>query len=187
MRKYLHLALFGALSFSGCGDQVASYSGPVSINLKQKSSDVINSTISTEKGITTESGNPYGAFINLARANLGGVDPSRVELTSATLLLGAGSTGVTSLEQVFSGRVDVLFIMNDTNNSYPAASVTGPTGPGPVNLAVGFDSSVFGGQDRAKLLSGGFKAVLRGPATATFSGKSADVDLQTTFNFRALK
>lgn len=187
MRKYIHLALFGALALGGCGDQVASYSGPVSINLKQKSSDVMNATVSTEKGITTESGNPYGAFISAARFNLGGADPSRVELTSATLLLGAASTGATTLEQVFSGRVDVLFIMNDTNNSYPAASVTGPTGPGPVDLAVSFDSGVFAGQDRAKLLSGGFKAVLRGPAATGFSGKAADVDLQTTFNFRALK
>lgn len=187
MRRYFRLALLSAVTLSGCGDQVASYSGPVSINLKQKSSDVMNATVSTEKGMTTESGNPYGAFINAARANLAGVDPSRVELTSATLLLGAGSTGVTSLEQVFGGRVDVLFIMNDTNNSYPAASVTGPTGPGPVNLVVGFDSAVFAGVDRAKLLSGGFKAVLRGPAAATFIGKTAEVDLQTTFNFRALK
>jgi hypothetical protein len=188
MRAICGLTLFGSLALSGCGDvQVASYSGPVGINLKQKSSDVMNGTVSTEKSITSEAGNPYVAFVGAAHANLGGVDPSEVELTSATLLLGAGSTGATALEQVLTGQVDLLFVTNDTNNSYPAAKITNPTGPGPVDLEISFDSSAFAGLDRAKLLGGSFKVVLRGPAAPTFTGKTADVDLQTTFNFRALK
>ncbi len=186
MLKSYAVALLGAMVLGGCGE-VVSYSGPVAINLKQKSSDVVNATISTEKSITSESGNPYGAFIKTAQQNLGGADPSRVELASATLLLGAGSTGATSLEQVLTGRADVLFVMNDTGNNYPAASVTNPTGPGPVPLSVSFDSGAFVGVDRSKLLSGSFKVVLRGPAASTFVGKAADVELQTTFNFHALK
>jgi len=71
------------------------------------------------KGITTESGNPYGAFVGDARTKLGH-DPSRVELDGVSLTLGAQSTGVTALDQIYSGAVDVLFLMNDTNNSYPA-------------------------------------------------------------------
>jgi hypothetical protein len=188
MRRLFGLALVPVLALATCGgENVASYSGPVGINLKEKSSDVMNGTVTTEKSITSESGNPYGAFIAAARTNLGGVDPSSVELTSGALLLGAGSTGATALDQVLTGQVDVLFVTNGSNNTYPAATMTNPTGPGPDDLQITLNTSAFSAQDRADLLAGSFKVVLRGPAAPAFAGKSADVDLQTTLNFRAIK
>jgi len=188
MRPLLGIGLVAALALVGCGDgDVASYSGPVGINLKEKSSDVMNGTVSTEKSISSETGNPYGAFMGAARTNLGGVDPSGVELTSATLLLGAGSTGATALDQVLTGQVDILFVTNGSSNTYPAATLANPAGPGPDDLQITLDTSSFSAQDRADLLAGSFKVVLRGAAASGFSGKSADVDLQTTLNFRALK
>ena len=47
----------------GCGDDPVSFSAPVGINLKAKSGEVVNNAISNDKGINTESGNPFGAFV----------------------------------------------------------------------------------------------------------------------------
>ena len=116
------------LCTGACGDDPVSYSAPVGINLKAKSADTVNGVVSDEKGIKTESGNPYGAFVNDARKQLGR-DPGVIDVERVELFLGAGSTGVTALGEVFTGTVDVLFQMNDTNNSYPVAAGTIPRPP----------------------------------------------------------
>lgn len=182
---------FAIVIFAACGDDggaaPVSYSEPVGINLKAKSSDVVNGTIDDSKAITTESGNPYGAFIANARRELDGVDPGRIEISSTHLLLGGGTTGVARLGEVLVGDVVVQFEMNDTHNTYPAASylATGTDSAGPLDLAVGFDGMTIPTADFAKLLSGAFKVVLRGPAAPAFPSKNADADLQTTFVFTA--
>jgi hypothetical protein len=187
MRSNSVVMLLAVLALSGCGNPV-SFSAPVGINIKAKASDTKNGAISEDKGITTETGNPYGAFISDARKKLDGKDPSRIEISSLTLLLGAQSTGVTALEQVFSGKVEVLFVMNDTNNSYPVGSITNPTGSGPLDLDVTFDSDTITGQDRTKLLGGDFKTVIRGPAATGFASPStAEANLQLTFTFEAFE
>jgi len=113
------------LALAACGTDPVSYSAPVGINLKVKSGDVLSNAISDQKGITTESGNPYGAFVSDAQRKLGR-DPTRIEIDQLTLTLGAQSTGVTKLEEVYTGDVDVAFIMNDTNNTYDAGHVMNP-------------------------------------------------------------
>jgi hypothetical protein len=184
MRFSASAVLLGVLVLSGC-DPV-SFSAPVGINLKTKASDVKTGVVTEDKGITTESGNPYGAFISDARENLDGKDPATIEISSLTLLLGAQSTGVTALEQVFTGKVEVLFVMNDTDNSYPVGNITDPKGGGPVELDVTFDSDTITGEDRTKLLGGSFKTVIRGPAAASFAPPSnAEANLQLTFTFEA--
>ena len=171
---------------AACGDDPVSYSAPVGINLKAESGAVNNAVISDEKGITTESGNPYGAFMTDARTQLGH-DPARVELDGLDLTLGATSTGVTALEQVFTGDVDVLFLMNDSNNTYNAGRVTNPTGPGPVEVDVSFASDAVTDVDWDKLLGGGFKVVIRGTAATDFASKGAKADLQLMFSFAAFE
>lgn len=174
---------------AACGDDAVSYSEPVGINLKAKSSDVVNATVTNEKGINTESGNPYGAFVTNARRELGGADPTSIELTDARLLLGAGTVGVSALGEIFAGEVVVLFQMNDTNNTFPAASrvFASTDGSGPIDLAVDFDSDEMSDEDYAKLLDGSFKVVIRGPAAPDFQTKGADADLQTTLTFTAFE
>ena len=172
------------VSLVACGDDPLSYSAPVAINLKAESGQVNGTAISDEKGITTESGNPYGAFVADAEAKIE-KDPSRIELDSLDLTLGALSTGVTALEQVYTGDVDVLFLMNDTNNTYTAGRVTNPTGTGPVEVGVQFESDAVAAQDWPKLLGGSFKVVIRGTAAADFASKGAKADLQLTFTFSA--
>src|SRR5439155_24452981 len=93
---------------AACGSDPVSYSAPVGIELKAKSGDVTNAAVTELKDITTESGNPYGAFTNDAQAKLGHA-PSRIELADLTLTLGGQSTGGSALEQVFNGDVDVSF------------------------------------------------------------------------------
>lgn len=176
-----------AISATACGDDPVKYSQPVGINLKAKSSDTTNNTVTNDKNINTESGNPYGAFISAARNELGGRDPKVIEIEKVQLFLGAGSTNVTRLGEVFDGTVDILFVMNDTNNSYPAASgpVPAATGPGPIEIDPSFDSDSLPDFDYQKLLGGSFKVAMRGPAAAGFASKGAEADIQATFTFAA--
>lgn len=174
------------IMLAACGDDPVSYSAPVGINLKAKSGDVMNNAISDQKGITTESGNPYGAFVNDTRRKLG-KDPSRIELDQLTLTLGAQSTGVTALDEVYTGDVDVAFIMNDTNNTYDVGHVIDPRGVGPVDVSVVFDSAAVGDADFVKLVGGSFGVVIRGPAATTFVSKGAEANLQLTFTFAAFE
>jgi hypothetical protein len=171
----------------GCGsdDKPLSHSAPIGINLKVKAGDAKNGALSDEKGITTESGNPYGAFIKDARDKLEGATPTRVTVDSVTLLLGGDSKGVTSLEQVFAGVVETLFQVGDSKNTYPVGKVTDPKGSGPVSLSADFDSTELSPTDRDKLTEGGFDVVIRGTAASGFT--KAEADLQLTFTFNAYK
>jgi two-component system, NtrC family, response regulator HydG len=87
--------------------------------------------------------------------------------------------------QIYAGDVDVLFLVDTSNNTYPAGRVTNPTGTGPVNVGVSFQSNAVADQDWSKFLGGGFKVVIRGTAAAEFSTKGAKADLQLTFTFAA--
>ncbi len=183
------IALLSVLALGACGDDPVSYSAPVGINLKAKSADTANNVVSDEKAINTESGNPYGAFITEAKNRLAGKTPTSIEIDKVEIFLGAGSTNVTRLGDVFDGNVEVLFQVNDTNNSYPAASgtVAAATGSGPFELASTFDSGAFSEFDYTKLVGGSFKVVARGPAAAGFTTKGADADIQITFTFAAFE
>jgi hypothetical protein len=174
-----------ALAAVACGEDPISYSAPVTINLKAKPGDVKSGSVSDEKGITSEAGNPYGAFVADAKAALGGRDPSRVEVAGLRLFLGANSKGVSAIEQVFDERIEVLFVMNESNNSHPVGHVDAPTGSGPIALVTSFDSATLGPVDYGKLLGGSFKVVIRGAVTDGFEGVDGEADLQLTFTFAA--
>jgi hypothetical protein len=176
-----------ACTLAGCGDDPVSYSAPVAINLKAKSADTVGGVVSDEKGITTESGNPYGAFVAAAETELNGRDPSAIEVDSAEVFLGANSVGVTTLGEIFAGSTEVLFEMNDTANSYPVghAAVEAATGAGPIPIDITFEG--VPALDHAKMLGGSFKVIVRGPAAPEFETKGADADLQVTFTFAAFE
>jgi hypothetical protein len=180
--------LFVLLLLPACSDDTVAVSEAVGINIDIKSDEVTAGAISDEKDINSEAGNPYKAFITEARAALGGVDPSEVDLTSVTLTLGATSTGVTDLEQVFTGQVEVLFIIHDTNNSYNVATVTNPTGGGPVGMQITWDPSLIKASsiDWGKFLDDKFKVVVRGTAASTFEAAGATGKLQITLTFNAI-
>lgn len=173
---------------AACGDDPLSYSAPVGITLKAKSADTVNGVVTDDKGINTESGNPYGAFVGDARAKLGR-DPALIDVERVELFLGGTSVGVAALGEVFAGTVDIVFEMNDTNNAFKAASgaIDATTGSGPVELGVVFAAEEIPDLDYVKLLQGSFKLIVRGPAAPTFSMKGAEVDLQVTLTFAAFE
>ena len=182
------IAIALAALTAGCSDEEpVSHSAPIGINLKVKSSDVgAQATISSDKNITTESGNPWAKFVTDARSHLTH-DPSDVDLDQVTLTLGATSTGVTSLAEIFTGEVVIQFVMETSNNIVPVAKLTNPTGRGPVAMTVQFDYAAIPPQDLAKFYAGSYKVVLAGPAAPTFQSKGADADLQATFTFQAFE
>ncbi len=181
MRKLLAVAF--VLAACGGKDPV-SYSAPVGITLPAVASkDVVAGSVRVDKNINTESGNPYGAFVNDARSAIGH-DPSHVALTRATLELLPTSTGVTALEQVFTGTVVISFEMNGTNALYQAAEVVNPTGTG-IGMGAGFDSSSLAPEDRSSFTQGQFKVVLTGTTAAGFDTANASADLVATLGFVA--
>lgn len=187
MTRLTWLAVLGLVALvAACGDDPVSYSSPVAINLKAESGAVNGTALSNEKSIKDEAGNPYGAFITDARAKIGH-DPTLVEIDRLTLTLGALSTGVTGLDEIFAGTVDVLFIVNTTNNTYPVGQVTNPAGVGPVGVDVSFQASAIAPQDWPNYLSGDFKVVIRGVAAPNFASKGAKADLQLAFTFAAFE
>ncbi len=179
-----HLLVLAPLVFTACSDDPVSYSAAVGINLKAKSGDVSGTAISEDKNITTETGNPYGAFVSAATAALGHA-PARIEVDHVTLLLGAQSTSVTRLEDVFAGVVDVAFVINDTDNTYDVGTVTNPAGVGPIDVDITLAGTAITPQDFTRYLGGSFKVVARGTAASEFSSKGAEANLQLTFTFAA--
>jgi hypothetical protein len=183
--RILLLALAASLATACGSSDPVGYSAPVGISLDAKSSDVAAGQIHVDKSVSTETGNPYGAFVNAAVKALGRA-PSRIVVTSATLTLDpAGSSQVAALEQVFTGMVRVSFQPNGSATAYPAAAVTSPVGVGPVPMTVNFDSSSMSPADFGDLVGGAFKVVLDGSAATGFAGKGATADMTATFTFEA--
>ena len=177
--------LFGGLFLVGCGSDPVQYSAPVGIELRAKSDEATGGTVSEQKDITTEVGNPYGAFVTAATTKLNGHAPSLIDVDSLGLGLGAQSSGVAALDEVLIDDVDVAFLVNDSGNTYDVGHVTNPTGVGPVTVTTSFDWTAVSAADQARMLNGSFKVALRGTAAATFAGKNADATLDLTFTFSA--
>lgn len=173
------------LVLAGCSKDPVSVSRPVGISVPVASHDAgAGGAIAVDKNINTESGNPYGAFVNAARDALGGNNPSRIAVVGLSLELLQSSTNVTALDQVFTGPVAVSFQMNGTNAIYPVGAVTDPTGTS-VGLQVAFDSQPIPPADYDSLVGGQFKVVLSGTAPNGFAGANALADIVANFVFVA--
>lgn len=182
----LKTSLVAIVLLAACGDDPVNYSDAVGIELKAKSGDATSGAINEEKGITTESGNPYGAFVTAAKNKLGH-DPGDIKLDKLTLTLGV-STGVTTLDQIMTGDVFVKFVMNDTNNTYSVGHFASPTGIGPLEGHTSFDMAAdVADVDIPKVIGGSFKVVLSTTPALDFASKGADASLQLTFTFTAFE
>jgi hypothetical protein len=179
--------LIAIVLLAACSDDPVNYSDEIGIEIKTKSGDAADQAITEEKSITTESGNPYGAFITEAKNRLGH-DPSNIVLEKLTVTLGGQSTGVTALEQVMTGDAYVKFVVNDTNNTLQVGQFVNPTGPGPFAGDPSFDMLENATDtDIPKMLGGSFKVVLNATPTADFATKGAEASLQLTFTFSAFE
>ncbi len=184
----LAVALPAAFALAACGgDDPVSHSAPVGINLKADSDKVVGTNVTDKKNINTESGNPYGAFVNEAQ-NVLGRAPGRIEVDGVSILMAAGSTGVSMLSEIFNGRIDVMFEMSATTDTIPVAhTIIDPKtmGRGPIELEIDFDSANLAPANFADLVAGNFNVVYSGVVASGYSTLGAKADLQITFTFEA--
>ncbi|MBA3463044.1 MAG: hypothetical protein H0T46_24015 [Deltaproteobacteria bacterium] len=181
-------ALVSVLLAGACADPPVTYSSPIGIRLQAKSTGAFNGVVADDKAITTEQGNPYAAFITGSKELLAGKTPTAIVIEGAMLRLGETSTNVTALPEVFSGSIDIGFLINDSNNSYGVASgeVEPATRQG-LELDPRFDSAALTEFDYLKLLGGQFKVWARGTAAQGFADRSASADLEVTLTFSAFE
>ncbi len=184
-RTAFALSLF---ALAACTDPPVTYSEPVGISLQAKSADSTNGIVTDFKAITTEQGNPYGAFVASAKEQLAGRSPSAIVIEDAMVSLGADSTGVARLADVFDGAISIVFLINDTNNSYGVASgEVDATSGDTLQLDPHFDSVALNEFDYLKLLGGQFKVIARGTAARGFADRDARGDLHVTLTFSAFE
>jgi hypothetical protein len=181
---YLSLLLLGACG----GDDPVSVSDVVDLKLSVSSGDVQGGIVLDEKNVNTESGNPYGVFVQTANDEIGG-PPTRITVDGAAITIDATSNNVATLGEVFLGVTTIEFIMNGSATPYPVATldVVAADGAGPVEFEVDFDSDNVPDADFADLASGSFKVAISGPPAATFEGANADADLTISLTFSAFE
>lgn len=173
---------------AGCPAAPVTYSAPVQISLQAKSSEANNGLVTDSKRISTEQGNPYGAFVSEAKAQLAGRSPSAIVLEGAEVSLGDRSSGVTSLAEVFGGNVMVDFVIDDSNNSFGVANgAIDAAATSSFVLDPHFDSGALTEFDYLKLLGGHFTVVARGTAALGFADRAASGDLDVTLTFSAFE
>lgn len=172
----------------GCSDDPVSVSDVVDLKLTLSSVDVENGTLLDEKNINTESGNPYGAFVQKARDEIGG-EPSRIAVTGTAVTVDATSRNVTTLGGVFLGTTRFEFIMNGSTTRYVVATkdVVGGDGAGPIQFAVDFDSAPMPAADYTDMAGGSFKVALSGPPAAGFETANADANITISLTFEAFE
>lgn len=186
MKRCANLLTAVLLAATGCGDNLAAntvnFSGPVSITLdKFKDGEVRNNAFDADKNVNTETGNPYGAFLQQARATLGR-QPAAVLVERVTLTLGRDTRGVTSFEQFLGGPL-VVYLAN-SSTTVNLGTVPQPTGAGPIEVTVSATRDTLAPLN-SDLINGSFKVGIRVPAAAGRPG-SFDAKVATVLYFRAL-
>lgn len=173
---------------AACGDtagtnaNTVNFSGPVAINIdKFKDGEVRNEAFDVDKNVNTESGNPYGAFLQQARAVLGR-PPAAVLVDRATMTLGANSSGVTSFQQFLGGPL-TLYLAN-SGTTVNIGTVAQPTGAGPIEVTITATRDTLA-PIQNELIQGSFKVGVRVPAAAA-RPRSFDAKVSTVLYFRAL-
>ena len=174
-----------AVTLAACGGKSVN-SGPIGVGISAEPGDVTNEVLTQDKGIGSDTGNPYHDFIVSAEGQLDNKAPTRLEISGLTLGLGASSQGVTTLDQVFGkGEVDVLFKVDPSNLTYAVGHANDVTGAGPDDFTVDFNPDQLPASDLQALINGQAHVVIRGPAAATFPGSGAKADLELRFTFQA--
>lgn len=171
-----------ALTVAACGAGPVD-SGTISLTVNSMNESDIRTpgTVQKDKNIGTETGNPWGRFIDVAQAECGR-DPAGFEISSASIALDPGSD-VTAFPDVIDGTAAVFF--SDVSGSDAAAtkvdvgSTTGPTGAGPVALSVsGTRSNLAPLRDR--MVGGDFHVGVRAGTSLTGADQFS-MDVRVSF------
>ena len=177
----LALLLSIALFTPGCADEPIAHSENVGLQLStMKAKDVSSGSVTTEKNVNTESGNPYGAFLKNAEENLDGAQPSYISITSATIELSSDSQGISRLDQAF--KLIELFVSTSETTVVlgSASSLSGPIANISINDDVDWNSLA------SVMTSGNFKLGLRCETGAT-TVKNWEASLFLDLSFSAYK
>jgi hypothetical protein len=179
--RALALAFLG-LSAAGCDEDPVNATGRIVIELSGiKETDIVGGSVQKSKNVTTESGNPYGAFLHSARQTLGR-DPSRIRVTATEMTLDPGTTGVASFAELFNGTVEVI-LEADVGGTVAVARVSAPTGTGPIAMGVIADDAALA-PILAALLDGNFRVGIRG-TTALTAADDFDARIDVGIGFAA--
>lgn len=174
---------------AGCDTSTVSYSAPVNVTFKAKSKKNQLGRLFGEKAMDAEIGDPYGAFISEARARMGR-DPSVIQIERAELVLTAASKGVTRLDEVLAGDMELVFSMNETNSTYAvgAGALAASTLEGALPFGISFQSDDVPDLDYVKLLAGAFKVVAQGATAPGFDpGQIEEESTDSTGNAGNIK
>jgi hypothetical protein len=179
----------GVVLVVGCGGgsgndlNTVGYSGPVAIRLdKFKDDEVRNGAFDVDKNLSTEMGNPYGAFQNAARAALGRA-PAAILVDRVTLTLGSDTTGVTAFEQ-FMGTPMTLYLASNAA-TVNIGTVAQPMGPGPVEVTITATRDTLAPIQAALTSGGSLKVGIRVPVSPT-APRRFDARVSVVLYFRAL-
>lgn len=192
MKELLRMMVLSAVSVGACsptanldGDtplNTAGYSGPVSIRVdKFKDDEVRNGVFDEDKNVNTETGNPYGAFLQDARTRLGRA-PAAVLVDRATVGLGPDSRGVLGLHEIFAGPLTLYLATSAVR--VDVGTVAAPTGSAQQEVTVTATRATLA-PIQPQLVDGGFKVGVSVPA-APGRPASFDVKVTTVLYFRAL-
>lgn len=182
------LAFVGAgLLFTAAGCRPDAVVEAIEINVGLSDNDIDNQgVLASEKNISTEQGNPYGAFLGELKANFGDeeFDNVFIQLDAATLTLEAnGDAAHDDFSEVLSGKVDLVIVDETAGTETVIGSVTDPAGAVidaetfEVNDAA-FDDEVF----QATLRAGSFKVKMVGTAVDVAGQFNVNVVVATSFS-----
>lgn len=180
---FAFLALVG-LAPVACADGPAAVS-VFSVELAVPSSTVEGGVAWGEVAVSSEAGDPYGAFIARAREALGGQDPSRIEIAGASVMLLRSSDDVDALGDVFLVGLAVGLVFDGSGAEVDVGVVNYPYFSGPYPCRMAWDSAAVTGDDLADLLAGRFRVRVEGVVAAGFPFIGARADLKVVLKVEA--
>ena len=128
------------IAVSGCGSAVA-LSGPLPLTFSgvdEKS--LSDETIDKTESINSVTGNPYAAFLTIAKNNLGGKNPAAVVVEDLTLTL-VSATGFQNMQDLLAGPV--LIYIKDSKTKLELGRLLAPAGQGPQHVDVTADRTAL--------------------------------------------
>lgn len=177
--SHILLSGFIGLSLVGCSDDPAFTSGQVGISLSLKEGAIVGDQIDSRKNVSTESGNPYGAFISKVQNEFGDT-PREIRIEAVSLQIQDTKDDVAVFEDLWPESVQVFLAADDTVSGFTVASVEGPTGLGPINVPTRpvEDTTAL----ETLLESGNFRVGVRGKTALTDAAKF-DTKVAVTLTF----
>ncbi len=175
----LLISCFVGLALVGCSDDPVFTSGQVGISLGLKEGAIVGDQIDSRKNVSTESGNPYGAFIQEVKDEFGD-SPREIRIEAVSLQIQDTKDDVAVFQDLWPESVEVFLAADDTVSGFTVASVQGPTGLGPINVPTRpvDDATAL----ETLLASGNFRVGVRGKTALTTASKF-DTKVAVTLSF----